>query len=1268
MKPLLLRIALTPFVTLAVPAALLLLAKPTNAAEAEPLTLTGQTGAPDFNVFVAGERAPLQFTVRGTAPENSAALTLNVAIKDEHAKIVDQQQLAVQANAAGWNSTLFAPSGKLGFYRVYATLSNGVTLPAQGSHKAGFLTYCVVQDPATRVSYGPDEARYGMQGGFNGALNPAPYLGIHWVNGPGAWKGTEPEKAGQFAAQRSDDVRQGKSGPSALAGATRGYEWSYVVKDGKKTGWPIYPIFSLYRPPDWATIPDTRFGGLGALQPSARASWDAYCRAYGQAVAQDYPDLSRHFYQITWEPNWFNGSQEEFVEIYRIAATALRAADPKALIAGPTKSGIGDYNMNQEQGWFRLGLGNLMDGYTIHPYTKMPAESFNYVQKIRGITDFVGHAAGRQLPIYATEQGYATHEDTDKELDQARFLTRASLIALGEGYQTYVAFYLHDYKAEPGFGYFYNLRDDQKFGSERLAPKPIVPAFAAQTSLIDGHQTVGPLSLQGANQLGYAFQRGHDIVLALWDSGETPSEAQLQTGSASVKVFDWMGNSRIVATPGGTLKLALGPEPVYIIGAATKLYGHEAVPLLRLQTPTSRLIRATPGQELALTCTLGGTGEPALRARLQARLLVNSTAPAGPEVPVVTSAGRGKEFVVKLAVPANLAPGNYPALVTAIAGDRAVAAQRLDIQIEPPLTIVSIRPLNGAGANAGVGTANSLAVTLSAAAGGAVRGNLNVDAPLLGLKNAAEPFELKAGETRQIQIACPEAKVAPDTLYPATVTATSAANISVKQEAKLDFLTAPRVKNALKPGDGEALWDALPAVPLEGKERIIRSRGQYDGPADLSASVHLGHDDNALYIMAEVRDNVHSPATDGIDAWQGDSLQLAVNLDPDTVAVSTGDWVNDALAKSRASEFTFALTPEGPRVTRSVTFNPKLYPTEVSTSDVPVAISRQDDVTTYRITLPWRCLGETAAAPHGNQLGFALAVNDRDSADQITPKVLGLFGGIYPLKDTAQLGSLWLSPESPITPLLANKESMKTNSPRIAPAVLALGLAMPSAALVNTVAASAQEWKLQPTTGHEANVWKEGPNWTWDQKNPRPEAGGAWSLWVQKDKDPALTSTYTPMEAGKAYGYFYVWSYGDNKKDPEHSYRDFILGTRPLDGTPQAGPSSVLRLKVPADGKYAVDLAGKANVQNVTAGHARLTVYILSADGQNGAQLSTWDLNADKPGAFGKFPSEVNYLVTAPLKKGEELAVRLQSINPGPATSGSSSFEFSRFTVKRSDG
>ncbi|HEY3329426.1 MAG TPA: hypothetical protein VGK19_05355 [Capsulimonadaceae bacterium] len=223
-----------------------------------------------------------------------------------------------------------------------------------------------------------------------------------------------------------------------------------------------------------------------------------------------------------------------------------------------------------------------------------------------------------------------------------------------------------------------------------------------------------------------------------------------------------------------------------------------------------------------------------------------------------------------------------------------------------------------------------------------------------------------------------------------------------------------------------------------------------------------------------------------------------------------------------------------------------------------------------------------------------------------------------------------------------------------------IALAALLAASLSPSIARAAEWKLVPITAHAPNVWKEAPNWTYEAGNPMTDNGARWTLSAQTTKDPSLTATYTAMEKATAWKYFYVWGLG---AEQPHMYRDMILSSKAADNTPQAGPSSVIRFRPPTAGTYKIDIVGTAVTQNPTAGHCRATIYILSPDASSATQLAAVDLNNGTPGAFGSFPNKLNYHSDVPLKKDEELAVRLQTINPGPASAGSSTLTFDTFTV-----
>ena len=206
-------------------------------------------------------------------------------------------------------------------------------------------------------------------------------------------------------------------------------------------------------------------------------------------------------------------------------------------------------------------------------------------------------------------------------------------------------------------------------------------------------------------------------------------------------------------------------------------------------------------------------------------------------------------------------------------------------------------------------------------------------------------------------------------------------------------------------------------------------------------------------------------------------------------------------------------------------------------------------------------------------------------------------------------------------------------------------------------------WKLRPTLGHKPNVWAAGPNWKHADGNPLSDAGATWTLATQAEKEPSLTSAYKLMTAGTYVDYTFAWLTGPATFDPGQRYVETMLITSPEDAAPQTSRSSAILLKVPQAGAYKAEIAGTVYVQNVTAGHALLTLYTLNADRSVAKELKSFQLNKKADGAFGDFPEKFDYSDTVQLGAGEELAVRIQAVNPGTASAGRCGATFSNFTV-----
>jgi hypothetical protein len=518
--------------------------------------IDGVTNAPTTNSYVQNAPASITFSVQNLDPQDKSE-TLHVQMTDA-LKVTTyfDQTYSITPNSAGqWTKTVTAPTSALGLYYVTANTSSGVGLPAVGSRPAGFMTYMVSVDPASRPDVG-EATNFGMQGGWNANFNAIAYLGVgSTLSGCYNWANNEPASAGQY---------NGSTAPRPPA------DISSAVIFG-----------DLYRPPTWATgkygaAALSKAQGYGALKNSAAATaWGNYCTQVGIAAGRHYPNATQHVYQLLWEPvnPWhFDGTPADLVQIYQIGYAKLHAADPKAWVIGPAYNDIHTDSQTWLASMLQAGLGNYLDAVSIHPYClesnspeTMSPDLRTLIQQQRSV---IYNGTGKNLDLWGTEQGWKDNN----ELNNALYQTRTSLIMLGEGFKANYAFYIHDIPENGtwSYGYYYNLNTAITYGTNTVGPKPVAAAYAAMTYLLEGYRPVKAITDLGGSTLGYAYKQtsnGNNVRLALWSYGADRA-VSVNVGVSSVTVYDWMGNPSTVSTPGGVLNITLTSAPKYIAGVA----------------------------------------------------------------------------------------------------------------------------------------------------------------------------------------------------------------------------------------------------------------------------------------------------------------------------------------------------------------------------------------------------------------------------------------------------------------------------------------------------------------------------------------------------------------------------------------------------------------------------------------------------------------------------------------------------------------------------
>ena len=986
--------------------------------------LTGDTSKPDISSFTQAEDVLLTFDVEGLQAAGKA-VTLDLSIVDEHDRSLETKKIPVQTDASGhWEAKVPAPHRRLGFYRVYAALSNGAQLQASGSRKAGFLTYSVFPDPAKRTDYGERGSRFGMQGGFGPwADEVLPLLGARWVlEGGLEWAKQEPDRTGQFGPEQA-----------------RAFVDDASVRSSP---WHQYTLPTLMRAPKWAVNAETLTYMTGTLTPSGEKAWSDYCRAAARAYTAKYPDRREHVYQITWEPipPWgFKGTDADLIRIYEIAYRALHEADPLAIVAGPCRGIFNNGDPADTIRLFKLGLGKYLDGYTAHPYYSLTPEMDGMPQAIRTVKDLIRASVGKDLPMFGTEQGASTGEDPSKDLGHAQGLLRQSLITLGEGYRANLAFYICDYRdsGQSGYGYFYTLDKDVPWGPHKISPRPIAPAYAAQSMLIDGCSSAGPIDWLGDKIWGYAFERPDPRrsnagspaittkellaayrVLAVWNWGGGSREVSIPTGAAQVRVFDWMGNGRDIKTAAGSVTVTLGPEPVYITGVSPRLWGSSAPKVLTVAQKSQHVYsndRVSIKGTALMPADAPGKGTVTLETDKALGITTVSQ-------PVSLGTPKPNPFLFDVHIPPATAAGSYTArLILRNAAGSTLSATAVTLDVASPLSADVDAVMSAAGQpgvtvtltdKQGRGSEGQVDFRLKEILPGADRSNLTmIDLVQDPAKTRDVPgtvrqaaFKVTGRGTQRLTIDLAGAEISPTRRYQALVTVTEQNGTRFSQTMPVDFLSAARAgRPAVIDGD-LAEWPSSPAATLSGAKDVVRSPQSY--PDGLSAKIRYAWDAKALYIAAEVKDDVFVQNFKGADTWRNDCLQLAFDLDH-----KRG---NDADGVRRTSEIVAALTKDGPEASRNLSYAADKLPVGVmSSQQITLAIRRVGaGGLVYEIAIPWTSLGMAPgrSPKAGDVIGVGVTVNEARTADQGDPTALGIFGGISPDKDPDKQGSLVLQP------------------------------------------------------------------------------------------------------------------------------------------------------------------------------------------------------------------------------------------------------------------
>ncbi|MEU8085332.1 sugar-binding protein [Micromonospora sp. NPDC049101] len=689
-------------------------------------------------------------------------------------------------------------------------------------------------------------------------------------------------------------------------------------------------------------------GGKTPSTPEGHAAFAAYASAMLTLSGTNKVEVYNEF-----DGGFNNGlcgrTPQCYLPLLQATYAKVKADHPQAEVVAPAGGGPAWW-----EELFQIGGLQYMDRFSAHLY------GFPAPPEVRGLTliptfrDLIRrYNNGRDMPIDITENGFPTHTNGGvTELQQGDYLVRAASLAVANGASRYYWYdFLNDGTTASNQEYNFGvLRRPGYLGMNAYAPKP---ALVTQSVLI--RQLAG-LDFRAADNLGsgvYSYEfaggPGKVPVRVMWAT--TPTQVELST-TTPVTVTNAYGRSNTLEPLQGKVTLDLTEHPVFTKGKPTALAVSNPK-VYSVSVPDTVAVGDDIPVTLKVDRTHGGGG-----TWTNFHVEDNTYAVYAPAGQVGTKT---------VTVPGSTVKGPRTVHVRAGSGGSASMVLRDDAMITDPV-VATVDPI----------------VTSVGPLGGSLRVKItnNKSATALDVSQIAWTVGTQSGTVTGVAPVPPNSVTSVD-IPVAGIVPWKSSDMSVRVDtAQLGAFRAGGTVgfNPIE-ADGQ---NAVVPVNLTADGAVDYRRVPYGGASDLSGTVKLTRTAEALWLTADVTDNVHAQTKTAGSMWDGDSIQLAIS--PDLPGRSTA-----------RVEIGAALLGTGPAV---YTFTPPAGGVAGATPGATAAIVRTGTTTSYRVSVPWSALGLTG--PPTAPVALSFVVNDDDDGIGRAGWIQW-GGGIVLAKNTAEM-------------------------------------------------------------------------------------------------------------------------------------------------------------------------------------------------------------------------------------------------------------------------
>ncbi len=708
----------------------------------------------------------------------------------------------------------------------------------------------------------------------------------------------------------------------------------------------------------------------------------ARCLEYVSYVATELGDVI-DIYELFNEPNLtsFNANVNDYADgafVARLSdqmAEAIYKNDKDATVYGLSVCSL---MMDASKEFFKSAVSsgvvaNTMEGFSYHPYVGSPVDDctpYEYFMKF--YKDILDTEVKPGFKLLNTEFGYTTPDSDVKNDERKGPMTLQSYIYykirnLADVQCVYVFEHKGEHRfkdREDNFGYVSGYHDsERRYGTWFLPDRSYLQIAALNYAMADSE----PVELLDNDERKIRLSHfksnkfGKDL-LTLYTNGE-PQQISIRLGTDKVRYIDTLGNEEEIYGTDGVFTFKAGFEPEYIIGSFKEIE-------LLDENPAFSIEAANKVVAVNDICKLTADDHTARAASAEVANL-----PMGNEVLKCEKASNGR-FEIEISNNLDMGSVYRPEIILRDKDGKTLCKYAVRMESTCPVEVdvsfemadrtdlyhwkadVKIKnlsettPAKGTFKFLGPEDIASSSVQDIGVITTSRTGAFSIDLPMLKKKGR--------------QLASYEVELDDGRVY----------TFSQKYDTTLAAYAERKPVIDGKIDEGE--WVMSTAMYADSIEQVywnveVRdSFKMWDSANEVSGRSVIEWDEENLYLMAEVTDDVFYQAEPGATSWKGDNMQFGISYEDDgIVAIGQGG--------TTFHEFGIALSPDGPSCYRTLSQDNTYEKGYCENANI--AIKRNGNKTVYELCMPWKDILKSGQEVfEGAEMLYSFLFNDNDGS------------------------------------------------------------------------------------------------------------------------------------------------------------------------------------------------------------------------------------------------------------------------------------------------